>query len=302
MEENISSDSTQTILPSAKPHAGITIVLIILVILSLTSTGFLAYQNMQLQQQLMTQVESQASTSLPGEATPTSSSAQPKLTRTFQQILHQDCRKIGNTQSYFYGIEPEKLPVSLNLAILNATLGEQGTVTCMEGIGQFPQGNAASAIITLPTSYVNIYDRDSKDLAHGGPSFFGSLPTIVGTKNNITFSLFLSRPEGGDALVGQVPVVMRGEKSLELSNGETVFANINLTAIPSSDPRLYALLDKNAQESTMAPGWRMIPYENYDYLDAQIAQQFFANMNALSYPESGAVAEIEKILGAITAK
>jgi len=91
---------------------------------------------------------------------------------------------------------------------------------------------------------------------------------------------------------------MRGEKSLRLSNGETIYANYTSTAIDGDDARLVELLNNYSEPSDFEPGAR----ELTENPENEIKQKFFQDFSNLQTPEKNALTEIENVLKEITAK
>ncbi len=154
-------------------------------------------------------------------------------------------------------------------------------------------------MIETDDTEINLYDQNSKESGHGGYAFLGSLPTLVGEKNGIEYSLALSWPQAGCALPEDLSLVLRGLRSLNLTNGETIFINTQLTAIEPNDPRLQEILTEKTQPCSVNPELRSVAYEG---VEKRIKNELFGDLNNLAANERQAINRIEDTLKAISPK
>jgi hypothetical protein len=229
------------------------------------------------------------------ETTPT----RTPLTETFQQILTRNCRKIGDERSFFHGIDLSALPVLIDPAVIDIRTREQGAVVCTGEIG-----GSAYVYIEYGDNYgLSIYDKDSKELGHGGPSFLGiAVGPIIKETKNTKLAIYIAWPDGGPALVGDLSVIGRGEKELQLSNGETIFANTSRVVIDGSDPRLVELLSRYSKESESVTGRKEIDGSLIGEVGSGVVDRFFSNLANIESPERENIEDIEKALDAVIAR
>lgn len=219
------------------------------------------------------------------------------LKETFQQILEKNCKKIGNESSYFYGIDPDNLPISIDPSVITIVLREKGTVVCA---GPDTPGHGYVFIEVQEGNVLYLYDKNSEELGHGGPPFLGSYGNIMEEAGDIKLTVYLQGGHTGPGFeVGIIPVVARGEKRLRLSNGETIFVNTERTVIKADDPRLVNFLNQNSVEFDLGGGEITRIYEG---TDKEMVGRFFSDMAALESPEKEKIDEIKRVLNAITAK
>ena len=231
--------------------------------------------------------------------TPTQIPQPTPLTESFQQILVENCRKIGDESSFFYGIAPDVLPVLIDLRVITLKLREQGTASC------------ASADPPVETSYVfvptednsgfHVYDENSVEGGHGGPPFLGTYGGVIKQTGSVTLSVYMGWPHGGPIFVGDFVALVRGVKELKLSNGETIFVSTSLTVIDKDDPRLLEVLDDYSDVSDSDPSRKEVTTSPGD-VEAGVVARFFNNLTTLESPERENIGKLENILDAVTAR
>lgn len=287
--------------PQREQKPWLAVILLVLFIISLGSIAFLVYQNYQLKQNFS--AKHPEPTAIPSlEAKPTEflspTPVKEKLTATFQEILSDNCKKIDlGPGSFFHGISLLSLPVSIEPALI-LKYRDQNTLACTGDQG-IPKSQYVM-IETKENTTVNLYDKNSTEGGHGGPPFLGSLPNLIGEKNGILFSMSLSWPHGGCALLDYLSVYVRGLKTLKLSNGETVFINTQLAAIEPSDQRLREILSKNTHPCELEPDRIEVDYNQKP--EEEIKNKFFTDLNNLAIKEQQAIEKITQTLNAISPK
>lgn len=219
---------------------------------------------------------------------PSSSSLSPTPlpASTFQELLTKNCKsqsEVGGT------ITINELPVRINPTILKEILSKQNSISCQS--------------IGVPyTWYVDIgsaslYDHYSKELGHGGRSYFSKPEPeqIIKKSNDISIAISLN---SGSGQVGDTWIAAEGIKRFELSNGQVFYADFGDIVIDLDDPRLIALLKQYAE-----------PIEGSDDLEITkpgveqaIIKQFFSNLEQIDTPEKETIAHIERILNGISLK
>jgi hypothetical protein len=204
---------------------------------------------------------------------------------SFQEILSSSCENIiiSPTVSYF-GIKEESLPVSLGQPV--------NSLTCA--------GEENSNFVSIEYdnhNQIHLYDNNSKELGHGGPSFLGSLSPLY-DDGQIKWSFIPGWNEVGCNKLDELGVTIRGERKLTLQSGETIFANTSKTAIDPGDSRLVDILKDNLEFSDCIND-KIVKIEG---TEEKVKQRFFKNFDNLASPEKERVDEIRKILMAITPK
>jgi hypothetical protein len=86
-------------------------------------------------------------------------------------------------------------------------------------------------------STLNIYDKDSNELGHGGPPFLGRFGEEIYHKDNITISAYPMYGEG-PSLLGSLGIALRGQKEFTTQSGDIYYVNNTITGIPGDDPRI----------------------------------------------------------------
>lgn len=281
------SQSINKEIPSESGHQSKIIIVLLILILSLAliATSYLFSQNQTLSQQLKT-------------SKPTPSPAVVKGP-SFQDILENYCQDITLSPTVsLYGIKLENLPVSIDQSVVPITFQSQDTVTCMSGGENLAKSNFVS-IEYGPYKQIFLYDQNSKEPGHGGQSFFGSRPVVLKDDGQIKWSMSLNWPEAGCTELENRTIVVRGERRLKLLNGETVLASTETEVTDPGDPRLVETLAQNLKDSECSPGQKDVVFEG---TDEKVKKRFFSNFDRLESPEKERVAEIQKILMAITPK
>ena len=278
------------------------IFLLILLFLILVAgiTGYLFLQNQQLKKQLLP--ENKTTTSSPIEqliTTPEESLPQATIQGpSFQEILGSFCQHIILSSNVsFDGIKLENLPITINQSVLPINLREEETISCIS-----EEGTPKSGFAFLEYGdhrLLNLYDSNSKELAHGGQAFFGSRPVIIKDDGTIKWSMSLNWSEGGCPEPKEMAIVVRGERKLNLTTGEIIFANTDMQVVDPGDSRLMTALQTKLKDSTCEPGKKEVVYEGTNEL---AKEKFLNNLDQLASPEKERVDQLRKILMAISPK
>ncbi len=279
------------------------ILLLVLLFLALIAgiTGYLFLQNQKLQKEL--QSEKKTTILTPTEliiATP-EKSLPPATVQgpSFQEILASYCQNITLSPTVsFYGIKLENLPISINQTIIPITLREQDTIACM--IDDQNANKAGSVDLEYGDHQrIRLYDQNSEEGGHGGQAFFGSRPIIIKDDGTIKWSMSLNWSEGGCPDPSEMAVIVRGERKLNLSTGETIYINADAQAVDPGDTRLLAVLQTKTKDSTCEPGKKEVIYDGTDVL---VKEKFLNNLDQLAAGEKERVDQLRKILMAISPK
>lgn len=211
---------------------------------------------------------------------------------SFQNLLSEQCKKFGDS------VDVGVLPVVVDESVLDVrSVMCRGDSVINAGYVQVSYGDGET---------LNLYDEYSKELGHGGSPFLGTYRKSIKETADVRLSIYFARPDGGPALVGDVAVIVRGQKKIRLRSGETIFINAEHVAIEGDDPRLVAVLDKYSRESDRVAGRREIINDIYeDLIDAAevgIVKRFFDDLAILGDPERGNIRKLENILDTVTAR
>ncbi len=227
-------------------------------------------------------------------ARPTAAASVMVSNFNLQDFLSESCKKIGTNDSYFYGFKSDSLPFTYNEDLITPNLQNGNYFTC-----GFYEPGKRNGYIPLGKN-TNIYDKNSEELGHGGPSYIGEYGKKIEDKNNIKFFISLGGlPEGGDALLENLTVDVRGIKTFKTQDGE-YYALVTSVVIPANDPRLLNILNKYSEDSQMEPGKKAL--KTSENVESDIVKQLFNNPSNLSNPEKEAVANIIESLDSIKLK
>ncbi len=286
--------------PKAKTSLSLLVIILILAVLVTTITAaFFAFSAYQLKQQVAKNI-TKPITDQP-IIQPTSQLKPNSQTESqidsFQQILGKYCQKIDlATGVSFSGIQPAFLPVSFDTNNLNIEFEKDNTFICAGD----PQSKNGYIRINSDKGAVNVSDKNSQELGHGGPPFLGSLDTIIKDDGNIKLSIALGWPGAGCSQIGDLPLLLRGEKKIQSASGETIFINTQAVAIEENDPRLIAVLQEKTK-SCEFDGQNTIEPDPQG-LEEKIKQRFFSDFDNLENPEKQAITAINNTLNAFLPK
>lgn len=208
----------------------------------------------------------------------------------FQNLLAQKCKYVREIDPYFKIINISELPVKFEPWIVSTYLDKQ-IANCDEG------ESVNSGFVILKFGELSLYDKYSKEAGHGGSPLIGLAGKTIQKDINIEFTVYLN--VGGEGFVGEIPVMVRGEKKLTLKNGEVVYINVSKTAIEGNDPRLVAVLDNYAGQSDAYENKKQI--NRWGYEEA-IVKRFFSDLSNLESPEKETLEQVKKTLAGISAK
>ncbi|HNP89547.1 MAG TPA: hypothetical protein PKI75_02865 [Candidatus Woesebacteria bacterium] len=259
--------------------------------------GFFFYQKNKINQNPPEEIAEEKVTPSPEAKVTEPPATKEKLTASFQEILTKNCLKISfGKGSYFYGILPANLPISIDPSV-KLKYREENTFACA---GDPAVPNSQYVLIeTVDGISLNLFDANSKEGGHGGYLFLGPLPNLIGEKNGISFSVGLNWPDGGCASPDYLALKLRGQKSLKLSNGEIVFLNSITSAVKEGDPRLTEILSKNTQPCQLDPERKEVVYEG---TEEKVKNKFFAGLNNLADNEQQVVEKLTALLNSISPK
>lgn len=215
----------------------------------------------------------------------------PVAPSAFQDLLAQKCQNAPKLDPYLKSININELPVRFEPWIVSAYLDKQ-IANCDEG------ESVNTGFVILKFGELSLYDKYSKERGRGGAPLIGLVGETIEKDSNVEFTAYL---QGGDGstIVGEAPVIVRGEKKLTLQNGEVVYINVSKTAIEGNDPRLIAVLDNYAGQSDAYENKKQI--NRWGYEEA-IVKRFFSDLSNLESPEKEALEQVKKTLAGISAK
>lgn len=228
---------------------------------------------------------------------PTSSSGLSQTVSKLQSILATNCEKIylQNSTAYAYFIDFEKIPVNIDQNIIKTKFDNPNKLPCT-----FFNPNKATNYFSInltDKSEINVYDNNSTELGHGGPSYLGSYQTVIKDDGTTKITITIIGGEG-PSIVGAVPVYMRGEKQIKLSNGEILYVNYSKEAIDGENSQLVTLLNQYSKPSEFEQDSR----ELTSLPNEEIKNAFFSDLSNMQPEAKNALGEIEKILGAVSPK
>ena len=227
--------------------------------------------------------------SSPSLSPPASSSS------TFQELLTKNCKNKDQYHNVGGTITLEELPVKIEANILREISkgAESVSLSCQS------VGTPYTWYISIENASINLYDEHSKELGHGGYSYFRMPESqeIIKKTNDITIAIWLNSGEGPPE-VSNTWIVAEGIKRFTFGNGQFFYADFGDIAIDFDDPRLIVLLKQYAE-----------PLEGSDYLqitkpdvEQAIIKQFFSNLEQVNTPEKEMIASIERVLNGISLK
>lgn len=206
---------------------------------------------------------------------------------SFQQQYTEYCKK-GNPSGSV--IDPKDLPVSIDKSVISIKKAE---VTCWSG---------SVYIEASSDDYgINIYDKYSQEPGHGGEPWLGIEGKEIIKKGDIKITYYLSAGEG-PFYVGGTTIEGRGEKEIQLSNGQKIYINTGKTLIKEDDPRLISILKKHAEAVQDPSEDAYIKEGEEGKVEEDIFNIFFKDLSKLKNPEKENLTSIEQILQAISSK
>mgnify|MGYP001619604194 CR=1 FL=1 len=214
---------------------------------------------------------------------------------TFQELLTENCKNKDQYNNVGGTITLEELPVRIEANILKEISRESESVS----LSCQSIGTPYTLYISIENDSIVLYDEYSKELGHGGYSYF-RMPEpqeIIKKTNDITIAIWLNGGEGS-LEVGNTWIVAEGIKRFMLDNGQVFYATFGDIAIDFDDPRLNALLKQYAEPlggserlEITKPG-----------VEQAVIKQFFSNLEQVNTPEKKMIASIEKVLNGISLK
>ncbi len=253
------------------------IIAIILVLIIIGLVGYIVFNNIK-----------PSPTKDKQETSITTSDEEIKAESTFQEVLDQGCKFNDNID-----ILPGDLPITISSDVDIKYNKDGKTVRC----GGIDKQKFVS--LTLDGIYVNIYDKHSNELGHGGYSFFGSLPNKIGHKDYIEFSMALSWPEGGCASPDYLSVYIRGVKAMWGDNNSFTI-NTSVEAIKPDDERLQSIYKKYSIDCEHSGTEK---YYDVTYgAEQEVESVLFSNFDNLVGPEKETVDNIIEVFSKIEKK
>lgn len=216
----------------------------------------------------------------------------------FQNYLRSNCKKIDEANGgYFYGMPIQALPIIYDTSLYRVQLHDEETVSC--DFGGTDKSNGFVSLNNNNFEDINIYDRNSLELGHGGPPYIESYGTVIENKDNLKISVYLGFSDGPN-FIDDMRVFARGEKELLTTTG-SVFVNFATVVIPANDSRLIELLNKYSKPSEFAPGKRQ-PTSEISMANEAIAKEFFSDPTNLKNSEREKLDYVRRLLNSVKFK
>lgn len=223
----------------------------------------------------------------------------------FQKTLNEKCGPIipGDSRRW---IRLEDLPIRIDTSVLKIGITEGKTTTATNAFLCFwgtPGKDYAFS------DDLSVYDINSEELVgHGGAAYFGFAGVEVPGKSGVRLGVRLTHGDAGPSFPGDTGVVMRGVRSINLSNGEQIFISADEGVIGSSDSRLVEFLKKYSEpidSKTLeifggSPGDLII--EDFAGAERAVAAEFFGNGQSLGSQEREKVNHLLEVLSVVYPK
>lgn len=285
----LSSSTPPSAPPPRKASPLITILLILVLLASIGASAYLYLQNQQLQSQItqLTQTPTPTPTTV---AIPTASTGRYS-NLTFQQFLSDNCQP-GNPQY----LSPEKLFLDLTGKLKPTVRQGSQSVICTSVDPNLAKIVSGYLSVSTIDNTLIIYDGESEELGHGGAPFLGFWGQSIYTDDDMRIGAYFNFGSG-PALLGELPLTIRGEKKFTTIFKNPVFVNLNLPAIAADDPRLIESLKPYAEDTEFdSPELTKATAAVYD----SIINQFFGTNLKPGTPEFLALEEMKRALSSIT--
>ncbi len=221
-----------------------------------------------------------------------------------QEIIAKNCKQVFTTpNSFTYYIAPDVLPLTIDQTIIklahDPAYGNLPYDTPMcDG-----QPNSDYVTLRLPDKKeLFIFDQYSKELGHGGYSFFEPLSFATKISDQKSVLLTFLFQEGMGTVIGEEPIMVRAIKTITLSNGQLVYGTLDTIAIDKNDPRLLSILNKYSIPSQFQSGRFEVDSNKTAQYTLDIKNAFFTDMNQLTQPEKSRIVDLLTTLLAISAK
>lgn len=216
---------------------------------------------------------------------------------SFQETLANKC---VNTL-----INLEELPVTVDISKVNieTTTIENDKVVTVKN--KFSCWGTSPGHYFANSRYLQIYDEESEDLAHGGKPYFGFAGQEIENDNSVRFGVYISYGDGGPMSPETLPAVLRAERKIQLKNNETVFASTAVIPMEGGTPKLVNFLKKySVLDTEYGTNKLIVDLSNYsrEEIEKAFILQFFSNPTALDSSEKERVAEVKNRLNAVQAK
>lgn len=220
----------------------------------------------------------------------------PASKMTFQQILKEFCHdedlkdeKTGKSYGKVSKIDLDKLPLSFGQDLV---IDRKDPLAVFCTNSEIDKGLVS---IKYNADYrMEIYDKNSEDLGHDGPPTMGPFGAAYDDKSNPKLYVYLGMPSGGDSIVGEIPIYLRGLKEIKLKNGETIYVVTHRMMVDAADPKLIAFLKKHTDLKR--------PGENVLYGQGIDQTYVLEEMKQLSPAQKEAIDFVNSVLTDIKAK
>lgn len=296
--ENPQNQPFQHVVNIEKGNVSIIIAIIGIVLLLFIVGGGAYYLGTQKNRPLQaTQTQSSQSQPSPTSKQPYQEPTKTTLQGSFQDILEKNC-EINNGNL----IDVSKVPVSVDPNIININNIVCFNVETNESTGYHI---GSFMISSKDKKTIIVYDKNSKPLGAGRDVLGLSLyETVIKDDGNIKLTVGFQTGDMGLIQPGK-DLNMIGQKRLKLSNGDIAYANYSTIAIKGDDKRLFELLNSYSKPCPVFSN--CVAVDNSDpsvkkEFNEALKSNFFSDLSNLQGSAKDAIAEIERVLGAVSPK
>lgn len=274
--------------------SAITAILIIIAVILIGAGSYWAGNNGLFKDLISKQTPLPTTSSTPQPSqTPKVESNVLNISGNLQDLMKNNCVQ-GNPPT----LDQAKLPVNIDFAAAKIVKKAIYCVSTQDNTQ--PITNGYISILLSNNSPINIYDSQSQELGHGGAPFLGSVGQKISESGNVQITAYL---QGGDGpqVLGQVGINIRGVKKFTTKDGNSIYINYTMQAVPGSDQRL---IDQLKPYSSVDPnlGIGNEPAVNYDdAMKTKIINFFFNATPSSSSPEGQALQKVMSIMNSVTA-
>lgn len=219
----------------------------------------------------------------------------------------------GNFQEFFQKVctndtvsidqLPFKFDTALQIQPLPQDRTKSGMALCVKDFTQPERGGGYIQIPLANNRWLTIYDEQSVEGPHDSTPSLGTVGEVFEESTATKLNAFIPF-NNGPAIMGELPLWIRGTKSFFTQTGQTVSVNINLEAIAKDDPRLLAFWQPFGQAVSIEgfpPDQRELSFTQTNGLFLNTVQNFFKPV-AANTGEAKAVEQVKNELKMVQAK
>ena len=206
----------------------------------------------------------------------------------FQETLSQNCYEVSDNNMKVITISLSTLPLTFDKNVL-VIQDDLFSATC-----QGNQGNDYVSIKYDADHTMRVYDDESEELGHGGPSFLGPIGTLIKNQGDVDIYAYLVAPGVGDAYIGEAPLYIRGIKKIKIGNSFYFYVSTDRLMLNGEDDVWVSYLDKYSTPAGSGEKGIKISEAERD-----LKTGFLLNLSKLSPAQSEALAFVESTLAAV---